>query len=90
MRPTIGRIVHVNIGTPNEEVLRPAIIVAVWNDYCVNLQLILDGVNDEWKVANVVDTAAQFTAADCAKGMAWCTSVMAGDEVGNWRWPARD
>lgn len=48
MKPTIGQIVHVNISrNPERPALRPAIITAIWSDYCVNVRLFLDGGNDD-------------------------------------------
>lgn len=58
-KPTIGRIVHYKTtesrrkameGNPankgaynNSQSVLPAIVVAVWSDTCVNLQVIVDG-----------------------------------------------
>ena len=48
MTPTIGRIVHVNISRdPDRPALRPAIITAVWSEYCINVRVIFDGGNDD-------------------------------------------
>ena len=67
MKPTIGRIVIYNTTENEREAMRlentsggcnvqnklPAIIVAVWNDTCVNLKVIADGqsLSDFWKTS---------------------------------------
>jgi len=64
MKPTIGRIVIYKLTTALKEQLRennkgewlvniqdtlPAMIVAVWNDTCVNLKVFVDGhIKDLW------------------------------------------
>lgn len=51
IKPTIGRIVHYVQDKPaylgGGFVHLPAIIVAVWTDTCVNLQVFTDGSNSE-------------------------------------------
>jgi len=51
MKPTIGRIVHFVQKKPEYHgegvVILPAIVVAVWGDACVNLQVLTDGSNSE-------------------------------------------
>lgn len=56
MKPTIGRIVHYvqvkpasfqNPDQPVRVVHLPAIIIAVWTETCVNLQVFTDGSNSE-------------------------------------------
>lgn len=85
MQVTIGRIVHVRIGGEDAEpVLRPALVVRVWGDTCVNLQVFLDGTNDQ-HVGPLGGEVARVP----ALGIAWCTSVTQGDKLGEWRWPAR-
>lgn len=82
--PTVGRIVHYRIGGTDEAPeFRPAIIVRVWSEVGVNLQVLLDGTNDRvgrlpGEVARVPDV-----------GIVWCTSIMRGLGVGQWCWPAR-
>ena len=53
MKPTIGRLVHFvqkkpSIYGENAGVVHlPAIIVAVWGESCVNLQVFTDGTNSD-------------------------------------------
>lgn len=92
MKPTIGRIVHVNV-TREESgealELRPAIITRVWSNTCVNLQVFLDGQNDTVSTPRT-NRLQGVSHVDKELGIAWCTSVTQGDGVGEWRWPARD
>lgn len=93
--PSPGRIVHVRIGGPDDiPDLRPAIVVRDWGGGTVNLQLFLDGTNDrgEWDpstAANKEPSHGLYKNADCDKGSAWLTSILEGEGVGEWRWPAR-
>jgi len=80
--PTVGRIVHYRVGGDDDAPeLRPAIVVRDWGGGCVNLQVFLDGRND--------DRHAETSERECIQGTAWRTSVTEGAEVGQWRWPAR-
>jgi hypothetical protein len=83
MKPTIGRIVLVTIGTDNGvATVRPAVVVRVWDDITLNLQLLLDGSNDDRHVVG------RF----CQEGgntHLWLTSVTQGDGIGQWNWPPR-
>lgn len=72
MNPTIGRIVHYILDDGQH---RPAIIVRVWEDGRVQLQVFTDGSND----------GAPF-----ASGIVWRTSVHEGTESGSWHWPERE
>lgn len=52
MKPSIGRIVHFVQKRPahygdGQLVHLPAIIVAVWGESCVNLQVFTDGANSD-------------------------------------------
>lgn len=51
MKPTIGRIVHFvqkkPAGYGEQLVTLPAIIVSVWSDTCVNLQIFTDRINSD-------------------------------------------
>ena len=83
MTPTIGRIVHVNISPdPDRPAIRPAIITAVWSDYCVNVRLFLDGANDQ----PYVEGLSHF-----ADHPEWLTSIerSLNDAVAfrQWCWP---
>lgn len=91
MIPTIGRIVHYRVGGTDETPeLRPATIVRVWGPECVNLQVALDGTNDDEQHGVVWSNGSPlFTAEECARGQAWKTSASMGTCLGEWRWPAR-
>lgn len=73
--PSVGRIVHYVLpdGRSKGEV-RPAIIIRVWSQTCVNLQVFIDHTND-YPIPQVEDL--------------WRTSVMEGDkdQLGTWFWP---
>ena len=83
MKPTIGRIVHFVQKKPEGygDVLvhLPAIIVAVWGDTCVNLQVFTDGTNSD---------------ADETNRVKWVTSATLDEEVTpqprTWHWPERE
>ena len=83
MKPTIGRIVHFvqkkPAGYGDALVHLPAIIVAVWGDTCVNLQVFTDGTNSD---------------ADETNRVKWVTSATLDEEVApqprTWHWPERE
>lgn len=90
MKPSIGRIVQVRIGgTEEEPELRPALVVKVWGDTCINVQTFLDGTNDKQHIASAKDSAVSFGEVDCLRGHLWATSVCEGVGIGQWRWPAK-
>lgn len=77
--PSIGRTVHYVLPDgPSVGQHRPAVIVRVWSDTCVQLQVFTDGSND---------------GPDYAAGVVWRTSVVKDDgavEGGRenyWHWP---
>ena len=72
--PSVARIVHFVL--PNGE-HRPAVIVRVWSEVCVNLSVFTDGEND----------AAYGQGADTV----WETSRLLdpGATPGTWHWPER-
>jgi hypothetical protein len=48
MKPSIGRIVHFVQSSPDSELVHiPAVIVKVWSETCVNLQVFTDGFNSK-------------------------------------------
>jgi hypothetical protein len=80
MKPSIGRIVHV---TFDDEKIRPAIVVEVWSDTCVNLRLFADGPNDS--IPTRTFRGYQLLTGD------WLTSVEFAETPtpGRWSWPPR-
>ncbi|MFJ9374445.1 hypothetical protein [Streptomyces sp. NPDC101455] len=52
-KPAIGRIVHITMDPAwnNGADVAPAIITRVWNDACVNLRVLADSQNVEWKTS---------------------------------------
>ena len=66
----------------------PPIVVSVHSETCCNVQLFLDGSNDRRHIP-VDGTVGLFSHTDCDHGLAWCTSLLEGAELGQWRWPAR-
>lgn len=89
MKPSIGRIVHFvqekpasyqpNVpNVPKVLVHLPAIIVAVWGDTCVNLQVFTDGTNSD--ESNVLP-------------IKWVTSSgfdESATQPRSWHWPERE
>lgn len=80
MKPSIGRIVHFVQKKPATYgegfVHLPAIIVAVWGDTCVNLQVFTDGTNsDEQNMAPVKWVASSSLDAS------------ASPQPRTWHWP---
>ena len=83
MKPTIGRIVHFvqkqPAGYGDALVHLPAIIVAVWSDTCVNLQVFTDGTNSD---------------ADETNRVKWVTSANLDEaetpQPRTWHWPERE
>lgn len=81
----VGRIVHF-VMTDGDE--RPAMIVRVWNDTCVNLQVFPDGLNDRRRAENdfgwrtsCLYQAPDPTGKDCLRPMSWhwCRERHPGD-----------
>jgi hypothetical protein len=84
MKPTVGRIVHFVM--PGNSQHRPAIIVRVWSEQCVNLQVFTDCMND------LLPDGGQP-----APGVLWVTSASYQEPVANqtdgprtWHWPERE
>ncbi|MDP2167960.1 MAG: hypothetical protein Q8J64_06490 [Thermodesulfovibrionales bacterium] len=61
----------------SETETRPAVIVKEHDENCVNLQVFVDGSSD----------SGIFTPEQCACGLAWRTSVVRGDGIGQWQPP---
>lgn len=87
MKPTVGRIVHFVQPRPvgyggGEKIHLPAMVVAVWTDTCVNLQVFTDGSNSEPGFSSNPPSVK------------WITSAMySGDAdpgLYTWHWPERE
>jgi hypothetical protein len=83
MKPTIGRIVHFvqkkPAGYGDVLVHLPAIIVAVWSESCVNLQVFTDGTNSDDQNMSPVKwvTSASLDASE-------------NPQARTWHWPERE
>ena len=87
MSPSLGAVVLVNIGTAEEEVLRPATIVRVWSSTTVNAQVHLDGENDK----RHVEASGYSIEPDGRHGTTWwVTSISQGFGKLQWRHPSPD
>jgi hypothetical protein len=77
MNPSIGRIVHFvqkkPIGYAEGLVHLPAIIVAVWGNECVNLQVFTDGTNSDAEHTSSVKwvTSASFDGSETPQPRTW-------------------
>ena len=84
-QPTIGRTLHVNIGTEKEPRWRPAVVVEYWGGKgSVNVQLFTDGDNDFQALHD-----NGFCKLKSPPAVLWLTSVTEGEATRNWRWPPR-
>jgi len=77
MKPTVGRIVHYVLREGrNTGEHRPAIIVRVWTDTTVQLQVFTDKTNDDmtdgviWQTSVMLDDSSE--------------------KIGTWHWPERE
>lgn len=62
MKPSVGRIVLVPVAPVmnNGADVAPGVITRVWSDTCVNVHVLLDGRNTEWKTSVALfDTAEE-------------------------------
>jgi hypothetical protein len=85
--PAIGRVVHYRIGGTDETPeLRPATIVRIWHDSCINLAVDFDGTND---LPHGQPDGIRPTPAEAAACRGWRTSIHLGTALGTFRWPAR-
>ncbi len=80
MKPSVGRIVHyvLSSGT-NKGEHRPALVVRVWSDVCVQLQVFTDATND-------------FPTGIGSNGLFWATSVLIDEtdkKENTWHWPEK-
>ena len=86
MKPTIGRIVHYRV---SKSEVRAAMIVKLYSaGQYVQLQVFLDGINDNFSDERPgFDGTPMFSHDEQRNGLAWRTSVMQGDDIGQWNWP---
>jgi hypothetical protein len=51
--PSVGRIVHIAMdpAANNGGDIAPAVITRVWSDTCVNLRVLIDGPNVDWRTS---------------------------------------
>lgn len=93
-KPAVGRIVHyvIGIGHDGKPFVQPAMIVRAWDGgHGVNLQVFLDGGNcGPGHILEPMPGAAP-SIDECARGLAWRTSVVHDDakRVNTWHWPER-
>jgi hypothetical protein len=80
----IGTIVHYKVA---ENVIRPAIVVQIHSPDCVQLQVFLDGGPEGTNDASIPNGP---TTGECARGMAWRTSVVRGNGIGEWEYDMSD
>lgn len=80
MKPSIGRTVHFVLDRgPNKGQHRPAVIVRVWSDTCVQLQVFTDS-----------DATDRYN--DQIPNPLWATSVTydeTAEKIYSWHWPER-
>lgn len=57
LKPTVGRIVHFNPGTPEAETF-PAIITKVHSEQCVNLEVFGLGVGNKYPTSVLHEASA--------------------------------
>lgn len=77
--PNLGPMVLVRIGGEDgAPELRPAAVVKAWSATAINALVFLDGSND--------DHHGRLQGEITRHGwIAWCTSIVQGDAVGQWR-----
>lgn len=85
MKPSIGRIVHVNIGTLDTPEWRAALITRVWSDTCVQVTLFLDLFNDSPERY----PALTQPCIEVHGGTYHARSLSEGEDILNWCWPPR-
>lgn len=87
MSPSIGSQILVNIGTEEEPVLRPAVVVRLWTGTTINAVAFLDGTNDE----RHVKARGYSIEPDGRHGTTWwLTSISQGTGPLAWRHPSPD
>lgn len=88
MKPAVGKIVCVKI---SENEVRPAIITKAWSEDCINVIMFPDGTNDGAdvkfeKVFYIESPNGIINSGGYLSGI-WLTSIMKGNNIGNWNWP---
>ena len=87
---TEGRIVHYVLENGQH---RPAIVVRDWKQEngLVQLQVFTDGLNDAFKVTQLVRIGEQETVISIDRNVVWRTSVHYSEdkEIGTWHWPEK-
>ena len=89
MKPAIGKIVCVKIA---ENEIRPAIIVKVFSDDCINAFMFPDCINDG--AENLAYKSYTINGPDTSIGGFYAygvilPSIMKGNGIGNWNWPGK-
>lgn len=92
---SIGRIVLFGLGTRDGKVVeRPAIVVHVWDNNGVQLQVFTDANNDEPYLQPDERTTREVGSNKQARSVVWRTSIRPADDHAvaqelRWRWPPR-
>jgi len=89
MAPQVGSVVQFKFGAEESPTVRPAIVVRVWSEECVNLAVLPDGSNDGAKVEYPAEGGQrQVSGGLCA--FWWVTSALKGDGVRQWNYPPQN
>lgn len=87
LQPTVGRTLHVNIGTEAAPRWRPAVVVEDWNgDGVVNVQVFTDGDNDR-EALHALGSVKRSSSP--VPSVVWLTSIHEGVDSRCYRWPPR-
>jgi hypothetical protein len=94
--PSIGRIVHYVLAMSGDKpIVRPAIVVHVWDTtpIMLNLQIFTDGDNDDPYLRPSERSGRDSTPGKATRCIVWRTSIVecSADAplVGHWFWPPR-
>lgn len=87
-QPSVGRVVHYVM---LDGKVRPGLVVQVWTDGLVNMQVFTDGCNDDTNL--YLHERSGRDGGKGARNVVWRTSVRydeaATPEPGTWHWPPR-